>query len=83
MRDKFKDNCGAVARPQQVLRMVDRHDTNCLPDRLAGIDNVRQPPLEVETDGRTYTTVQHGLVIWLHGGIVIQDQNLSFERPHR
>ena len=23
MRDKFKDNCGAVARPQQVLRMVD------------------------------------------------------------
>jgi hypothetical protein len=27
--------------------------------------------------------VQHGLIIWLHGGIMVQDQNLSFESPHR
>lgn len=31
----------------------------------------------------TYTTVQHGLIIWLHSGIMVQDQNLSFESPYR
>ena len=34
VRNEFENNCGTVSRPQQVLRMVDRNDTDCLPNRL-------------------------------------------------
>src|SRR6267142_2432857 len=36
-----------------------------------------------EKDSGTYATVQHGLIILLHRGIVVQDQDLSFESPYR
>jgi hypothetical protein len=38
MCDKFKDDRRAVSRPQQVLRMVDGNNANCLPDRLCRSD---------------------------------------------
>jgi len=37
MCDKFEDDRCAVSRPQQVLRMVDGNNANCLPDRLYSI----------------------------------------------
>ncbi len=38
MCDKFEDDCRAVSCPQQILRMVDANNTNCLSDRLRSID---------------------------------------------
>ena len=86
MCDKFEDNRRAVSRPQQVLRMVDGNNTNCLPDglyRWTGRYSQLQLHIEKEVRKKTYSTVQHSLIIWLHCGIVIQDQNLSFEPSHR
>lgn len=36
-----------------------------------------------KNDSGTYATVQHSLIILLHRGIVVQDQDLSFESPYR
>ncbi|SRR5216683_2822253 len=79
--NEFENNCGTVSRPQQVLWMVDGNDTDCLPNRLY-VGRSAVVASERRADG-TYATVQHSLIIWLHGGIVVQDQNLSFEPSHR
>ena len=34
VRNEFENNNGTVSRPQQVLRMVDGNNTDCLPNRL-------------------------------------------------
>jgi hypothetical protein len=81
--DEFENNCGTVSRPQQVLWMVDGNDTDCLPNRLyVGAGRSAVVVSDRRADG-TYATVQHSLIIWLHGGIVVQYQNLSFEPSHR
>jgi hypothetical protein len=50
MCDKFEDNRRAVSCPQQVLRMVDGNDANCLPDRLYRytVDRYRQLQLHMK-----------------------------------
>jgi hypothetical protein len=39
--DEFKDYCSTVSCTQQVLRMVDGNDADCLPDCLQKSINVK------------------------------------------